>query len=1179
MNPSREEALVALALMKPAAERAAFLERECGDDADLRRRVEELLATHKSPDSFLDPKAAPPDKATVIIPPEEGPGSLIGRYKILEKIGEGGFGIVYVAEQKEPVKRRVALKIIKLGMDTKQVVARFEAERQALALMDHLNIAKVFDAGATGTGRPFFVMELVKGISITKYCDQEKLSTRHRLDLFMKVCQAIQHAHQKGIIHRDIKPSNILVTLHDGVPVPKVIDFGIAKATAGSLTEQTLFTRFEQFLGTPAYMSPEQAEAGRMDIDTRSDIYSLGVVLYELLTGRTPFDSKALLEQGIEELILTLREVEPPRPSTRLSTLAPADLETVARSQRCEVAKLVPSLRADLDWIVMKALDKDRTRRYETANGLARDIERHLNNEPVAARPPSAAYRLQKLVRRNRLTFAAAAAVVAALLLGLAASTLEAVRLQRAEGVATKAAAVAEEQRQRAAESELTARREAYASDMYLAQQRLKDNDLGQARRLLDRHRPQPGEEDLRGWEWRYLWQLTRSTALVTLTNRPVRGWSLSFSSDGSRLAVGWMDGRVDLWDVPGRRWIQSLTVGGKDQPEHVAFSPVRNLLAAISETDDVSLYDLETGRESILWRSPDQGSWSVRDLEFSQDGSRVVIYASTYSQERGDAVWVVNVSSAKIESRHPTGGSFSYHFGAAQLSADNQRLFLARPDPLNYRCGLQCLDLRTGKELWQTEPQRDSGITALAISPDGRVLASSSGFEDLGIRIWDVDTGRLLVRLDGHSHFVCRLAFSKDGRRLISAACDQSIRIWDTGTWTEAKVLRGHRDAVNAVAISQTAHLIASASMNGDLMLWNDEGNQANDGYLRLPNNLLGVMPLDHSRVVLVHPNNPPEWFDLSRGTPLGSIAELGPSTNVCGFGTNWLCHWDGTNQILVDEWTGSRFSQLGAVTLDPGTRPIEALFNPARQLVAWNEAVASNSVFLATLATPGRRRELKSKIDGLCPYLFSDDGKYLTAIAPQSESLCLWNVDAGQSVIPLSEQVSDAAFAIGGRVLVALGRVSPDDNEIRFYDLDHPDRAPRRISGKHEPSALALSPDGRLVAASTQASLVRLCDAATGELIADLPGYSRGVAFSKDGRRLISAGGGRETVELLDVGTRQALLHLVGTGPVLKEALWSADGDTIIVGSPQRVWQAWHAPSWEEIAAAEKSTEGKTQ
>ena len=364
-------------------------------------------------------------KATIRIEPsaEEEISERIDRYKILQKIGEGGCGVVYMAEQTEPVRRRVALKVIKLGMDTKQVIARFEAERQALALMDHPNIAKVLDAGATATGRPYFVMELVKGIRITDYCDQNHLSTAERLGLFTQVCQAIQHAHQKGIIHRDIKPSNILVTLHDGVPVPKVIDFGIAKATEQPLTEKTVFTAFGQFMGTPAYMSPEQAELSGLDIDTRSDIYALGVLLYELLTGKTPFDAKELLQAGLDEMRRRIREEEPMRPSTRLSTMVDADLTEIASQRHSEPAKLTRFIRGDLDWIVMKCLEKDRTRRYETANGLAMDLRRHLNNEPVEACPPSAGYRFQKMVRRNKLTVVAVSAVAAALFLGLGLST------------------------------------------------------------------------------------------------------------------------------------------------------------------------------------------------------------------------------------------------------------------------------------------------------------------------------------------------------------------------------------------------------------------------------------------------------------------------------------------------------------------------------------------------------------------------------------------------------------------------------------------------------------------------------------------------------------------------------------------------------------------------------------
>ncbi len=381
-----------------------------------------------------------PSPATVklTLPLEETPGTLLGRYKILEKVGEGGFGVVYVAEQREPVKRRVALKIIKLGMDTRQVVGRFEAERQALAMMDHPNIAKVLDAGATEEGRPFFVMELVRGIRITDYCDQHRLSTTERLKLFIQVCHAIQHAHQKGIIHRDIKPSNILVTLHDGVPVPKVIDFGIAKATQGELTDKTVYTQFQQFIGTPAYISPEQAEMSGLDIDTRSDIYSLGVLLYELLTGRTPFDQKQLIEAGLDGMRRMIRDIEPARPSTRVNALEGEDRTTTASRRQTEVPRLIHLLRGDLDWVVMKALEKDRTRRYETANGLAMELQRYLNHEPVIARPPDKLYRLRKTIRRNKLAVGAVGIFTVALVLGATVSAWLAIRATRAEAIARR---------------------------------------------------------------------------------------------------------------------------------------------------------------------------------------------------------------------------------------------------------------------------------------------------------------------------------------------------------------------------------------------------------------------------------------------------------------------------------------------------------------------------------------------------------------------------------------------------------------------------------------------------------------------------------------------------------------------------------------------------------------------
>ena len=489
-------------------QRKLFLDQACAGNSELRAAVEELLAAQGNAEQFFSKGAS-----ALNLPPEEIPaavkaglnektfvdeqiGTRVGRYKLLQRLGEGGCGVVYMAEQEQPVRRRVAVKVIKLGMDTKNVIARFEAERQALALMDHPNIARVLDAGATETGRPYFVMELVRGVKITEYCDQNNLDTRQRLELFIQICHALQHAHQKGIIHRDIKPSNILVTLHDGVPVPKVIDFGIAKAIEGKLTEQTLFTAYEQLIGTPAYMSPEQAEYSGLDIDTRSDIYSLGVLLYELLTGKTPFDGKELVKSGLDEMRRTLRETEPQRPSNILTTLQGAELRATAEHRHAEAPKLISLLKGDLDWIVMKALEKDRTRRYETANGLAMDVQRYLNNEPVVARPPSRRYRFQKLVRRNQVVFVAGGIVAITLIAGFGMSTWMFFREKEARHQQANLRVKAEQSEQREAElrRQAEARENINQAAIYVSQEKYEE-----ANQLLEAVKMPPPKPSLDG--------------------------------------------------------------------------------------------------------------------------------------------------------------------------------------------------------------------------------------------------------------------------------------------------------------------------------------------------------------------------------------------------------------------------------------------------------------------------------------------------------------------------------------------------------------------------------------------------------------------------------------------------------------------------------------------------------
>jgi WD40 repeat protein/serine/threonine protein kinase len=1139
--PSPEVAVFAAASELPADQRGAYLDQACAGDAALRRQVEALLRVHDDAGNFFDKlaAAAQPSLAEGARPsesdharpsdlPAEKPGDRIGRYKLLQQIGEGGCGVVYMAEQGEPVHRRVALKVIKLGMDTKNVIARFEAERQALALMDHPNIAKVFDAGATETGRPYFVMELVKAIPITRFCDENNLSTVARLGLFIQVCQAIQHAHQKGIIHRDTKPSNILVADHDGVPVPKIIDFGIAKATTGQrLTDKTLFTAFEQFIGTPAYMSPEQAKLSGLDVDTRSDIYSLGVLLYELLTGKTPFEAKRLLEAGLDEVRRIIREEEPVTPSTKLQTLAAAEQTTIAKHRQSDPPKLMHLIRGDLDWIVMKALEKDRSRRYETANGLAMDIQRHFNDEPVAARPPSAAYKLQKAWRRNKLAFTAGAVVAVTLVLGITVSSWQAIEAGRAKDsekgqrLAAEAAQQAEKQQR-----ELVERREAevsrllYVSNMNVAQQAWDENNIARLRQTLEETQDSP----YRGFEW-YYWQPQTHMALMTLRGHLGPVLSVAVSPDGRQIATGSDDNTAKIWDAASGRELFTLK-GHRDWIKRIAFSPDGRRIVTASHDQTARVWDVATGRELFTLKGH---SDVVGAALFTPDGRRIV----TGSWDKTAKVWDADTGRELLTLKEQTGKIWA----AVAISPNGQRIATASEDSADKPAIVW--DAVTGRELLTLKGHTDR-IVFLAFSPDNERIATAS--KNKTAILWDAASGRELLTLKGHTSFVLCVAFSPDGQLLATSSGDNTVKLWDAATGRELRTLKGHGGGIASLAFYPDGRRLVTGSQDHTAKVWDAASGLSGDETGRSLFTLKG-----HSNVV-----------NCVAFSPDGHLIVTGSWDTTAKV-------WDASSGRLLLTKEGNSGEVYGVAFSPDGRRIVTGGQDGVARV--WD---ATSGEDLMTLKGHG---DLVSSV------AFSPDGRRIVSGSVDSTAK-VWDAASGSNLLTLnghSDAVTRVAWSPDGQKIVTCSY----DQTAKVWDAANGTNLLTLVGHSGRVWAVAFSPDGHRIVTGAEDDTGKVWDAANGTNLLTLKGHAGWVmsaAFSPDGQRIVT-GGADLVAKLWEAASGRELLTLRGhTGGVVSVG-FSRDGQRILTGSADQTAKVWEAAGTVQIAAWQHEEQAAAQ
>jgi eukaryotic-like serine/threonine-protein kinase len=1120
-KPNPEEIFNKAVEITDPSEQAAFLEQACAGDEKLRAEVDALLKWNQEAGSFLDVAgsdgAATLDSAAL----PDASGTVVGRYKLLEKIGEGGMATVYMAEQKRPIRRRVALKIIKLGMDTKQVIGRFEAERQALAMMDHPNIAKVLDAGTTETGRPYFVMELVKGLPMTGFCDSNHLTTQERLDLFISVCQAVQHAHQRGIIHRDIKPTNILVTLHDGKPVVKVIDFGIAKAVNQQLTEKTVFTRFSQMIGTPEYMSPEQAEMSGLDIDTRTDVFSLGVLLYELLTGTTPFDSEYLLGKGYNEMQRIIREEEPIRPSTKVSTLGDT-LTEVAKHRHTSPEVLCKLIRSDLDWIIMKTLEKDRQRRYESVSELAADVQRHLHNETVLAGRPSAVHRMQKFIKRNKGLVIGTVVVLTVVMLAAIVSSVLAVKATKAEKAqaelrkkAEESQAEAEQAQKKAVDLSKQQEEDLYFNCIKLAHQVLQANRPVHALELLNSNKC-PGK--LRNWEWYYLHRKSHFHKMEPLEFDD-KVISLDISADGSKQAVFLENGKVVLQDLVAGKELFSVQV--RNSPEQmnedfksvlvrwVAFCPDGKHIAAAGDDHNLSLISKASG--SIIQTIPGH-KHTVTKIEWSPDG----FLLASLSQDNTVRLWNQrDDTSVEI--------TFDSKLNNMAFSGDGRFLFVCRWDGHIDRFKVE--DILRGKTTSDGSYDLEMHPYGITVSPDGQRVA---------VGLWD---GRILLfnsectvhedTIEGHTAHLDNMAFTQDGTRLVSISTDMTVRLWDVKTGHEVLVI-DRMDVLNLnQGLDYYMNFVAFRKNDSELLI----GDRAETVTVYEASPLVGpqdsisedlsghTMPItnvgyhpDGNQVIASGIDGTVRLWDVIDDSNLPPLyaGDMGTWSGQFDPSGKWITAWCCQKGLFYIKVWQSEPPYNELFRWKYVREPMAVTFSHDSKYLIVGGEEHKLDVFDWRLSQ--RVHGLEGQNDYIVSLTTSPDGRYL-ASAGFGGSVWLWDATR------LTEEQEGYEVYTGGWSFMRVG-FSPDSKKLTMGGregdiviLDVESKNAQTIRNAHGDivHGVGFSPDGKYIASGSSDKTVRIWDAETGDpvdLFLEHKGRVINVAFSPNGKQVVSSG-----------------------------------------------------------------------